>query len=155
MAWVPLPLKTTAIASAMNTMFAAPLKAGELGFMSQRVMNVFVTDAELRFSVTLEHDKLIVSSEVADADLTIEGTVYTFLLLVTRTEDADTLFFRRHLKTSGDTELGLHVKNFLDGLEPETLPYHRIIDRILRSSLAVADGAQKIRSRLSKLRPPL
>ena len=139
----------------MNTIFAAPLEAGELGFLSQRVINVFVTDAELRFSVKLDEGKLYAGNAVADADVTIEGTVYTFLLLAARKEDADTLFFRRQLKTSGDTELGLYVKNFLDGLEPETLPYHRAIDPILRTSLAVADRVDKIRSRLSNSRPPV
>ena len=128
-------------------MFAVPLEEGELEFLARRVMNVFVSDAELRFSVRLEQDRLCAGHAVADADLTIEGTVYTFLLLATRKEDADTLFFRRQLKTSGDTELGLHVKNFLDGLEPETLPYHRTIDPILRSSLSIADRFDKFRRR--------
>jgi len=138
----------------MNAMFAIPLEAGELGFLAQRVMNIFVTDAELRFSVTLDEGKLRAGNEVAQADVTIEGAVYTFLLLATRKEDADTLFFHRQLRTSGNTELGLHIKNFLDGLEPETLPYHRTIDPILHRSLAVADRVDKIRSRLSNLRPP-
>jgi len=151
LAWVPLSVKTGAITSAMNTMFAMPLQEGELGFLAGRVMNVFVSDAELRFSVRLDQDRLRAGTEVQDADLTIEGTVYTFLLLATRKEDADTLFFRRQLKTSGDTELGLYVKNFLDGLEPETLPYHRTIDPILRKSLAVAQGVDRIRNRLSGL----
>ena len=136
-------------------MFATPLKAGELGFLAQRVMNVFVTDAGLRFSVRLDRDKLRAGNKVAEADVTMEGTVYTFLLLATRKEDADTLFFHRQLKTSGDTELGLHIKNFLDGLEPETLPYYRTIDPILRTSLAVADRLDRIRSRLSNFRPPV
>ena len=134
-------------------MFATPLEAGELGFLAQRVMNVIVTDAELRFSVRLGQEQLRVGKEVADADLTIEGTVYTFLLLATRKEDADTLFFRRQLKTSGDTELGLYVKNFLDGLEPESLPYHRTIDPVLRRSLAVAETVHRTRRRLAALRP--
>ncbi len=151
LAWVPLPVKAKAITSVMNAMFAAPLEAGELGFLAQRVVNVVVTDAELRFSVRLDQDKLRAGIEVPEADLTIEGTVYTFLLLATRKEDADTLFFRRQLKTSGDTELGLYVKNFLDGLEPETLPYHRTVDPILRKGLEIADGVEKIRSRLSGL----
>ncbi len=151
LAWVPLPVKAKAITRAMNAMFAMPLEAGELEFLAQRVINIFVSDAELRFSIRLDQEKLRADIAVPEADLTIEGTVYTFLLLITRKEDADTLFFRRQLKTSGDTELGLHVKNFLDGLEPETLPYHRVIDPILRRSLAVADGFDKIRSRLSDL----
>ncbi len=136
----------------MNAMFSTPLEAGELEFLTQRVMNIFVTDAGLRFSVRLDKDKLRAGNEATEADVTIEGTVYTFLLLATRKEDADTLFFHRQLKTSGNTELGLHVKNFLDGLEPETLPYYRTIDPFLRTSLAVADRAEKIRSRLSNLR---
>jgi predicted lipid carrier protein YhbT len=149
LSWVPLPVKAQAISRALNALFATPLQAGELEFLAERVMNIFVSDAELRFSVRLNKGRLCAGSEVPEADLTIEGTVYTFLLLATRKEDADTLFFRRQLKTSGDTELGLHVKNFLEGLEPETLPYHRTIDAILRKSLRVADGVDKIRSRLS------
>lgn len=130
----------------MNAMFVKLLEAGELEFLAERVMNVIVSDAELRFSVRLDQNKLRAGVEASEADLTIEGTVYTFLLLATRKEDADTLFFRRQLKTSGDTELGLYVKNFLDGLEPETLPYHRTIDAVLRKSLAVADRVDKFRS---------
>ena len=146
LAWIPLPIKAKAITGAMNAMFAELLKAGELEFLAERVMNVIVSDAELRFSVRLDQNKLRAGVEASEADLTIEGTVYTFLLLATRKEDADTLFFRRQLKTSGDTELGLYVKNFLDGLEPETLPYHRTIDAVLRKSLAVADRVDKFRS---------
>ena len=150
LAWIPLPIKAKAITGAMNAMFVKLLEAGELEFLAERVMNVIVSDAELRFSVRLDQNKLRAGVEASEADLTIEGTVYTFLLLATRKEDADTLFFRRQLKTSGDTELGLYVKNFLDGLEPETLPYHRTIDPILRKSLAVADGVDSIRSRLER-----
>jgi predicted lipid carrier protein YhbT len=146
LAWIPLPIKAKAITGAMNAMFVKLLEAGELEFLAERVMNVIVSDAELRFSVRLDQNKLRAGVEAPEADLTIEGTVYTFLLLATRKEDADTLFFRRQLKTSGDTELGLYVKNFLDGLEPETLPYHRTIDAVLRKSLAVADRVDKFRS---------
>ncbi len=150
LAWIPLTIKAGAITGAMNAMFAELLDAGELEFLAERVMNVIVSDAGLRFSVRLDQNKLRAGVEASEADLTIEGTVYTFLLLATRKEDADTLFFRRQLKTSGDTELGLYVKNFLDGLEPETLPYHRTIDPILRRSLTVADGVDKIRNRLGR-----
>ncbi len=71
LAWVPLPLKAIAITSAMNAMFATPLEAGELGFLAQHVMNVFVTDAGLIFSVRLDQDKLRAGKEVAVADVTI------------------------------------------------------------------------------------
>lgn len=38
-------------------------------------------------------------------------------VLAQRQEDPDTLFFNRRLSMEGDTELGLVVKNTLDGLE--------------------------------------
>jgi len=154
LARVPVRLQVGTITRSMNTMFAAHLAAGELQFLDQRVVTVVVTDAMIRFSITLDRGRLRASNAVPDADLTIAGTAYTFLLLATRKEDADTLFFRRQLKTSGDTELGLHVKYFLDGLEPETLPYHRTVDRILHGCLELAKTVDTIRSRLANLRPP-
>jgi predicted lipid carrier protein YhbT len=54
-------------------------------------------------------------------ELTISATARDFLLLLSRREDPDTLFFSRRLVSEGDTELGLTVKNLLDALDPETI----------------------------------
>ena len=43
-----------------------------------------------------------------------------FLSLLRRKTDADTLFFQRRLQISGDTELGLIVKNWLDATQRPT-----------------------------------
>ena len=142
-----MPVKTSAIGSALNIMFAAPLAVGELEFLGRRVLNVLVSDAGLRFSVRLERNRLHVDSEAAVADITIEGTLYTFLLLATRKEDADTLFFRRQLKTSGDTELGLYIKNFLDGLDADKVPFHRIIHPVLCKSVLFAEHFARLQAR--------
>lgn len=152
-ACMPERLKAFIMTAGLNMLFRAPLAAGELAFLAGRVMNVCISDAGLRFSARLEQGELRVGEEVGHADVTIEGAAYTFLQLATRSEDADTLFFRRQLKTTGDTELGLQVKNFLDGLEPESLPYHRVIDPVLRRGLAIAEGTARIRRRLSGLPP--
>lgn len=53
----------------------------------------------------------------ADVDLTITATSRDFLALLAREEDPDTLFFNRRLLMEGDTELGLLVKNTLDGID--------------------------------------
>jgi O2-independent ubiquinone biosynthesis accessory factor UbiT len=45
------------------------------------------------------------------------------LLIAARKEDPDTLFFQRRLKIEGDTELGLEVKNLIDGIDIEQLPH--------------------------------
>lgn len=50
-------------------------------------------------------------------DVRISGTLHDFLLLASRREDPDTLFFNRRLNIEGDTGTGLHVKNLLDALE--------------------------------------
>jgi predicted lipid carrier protein YhbT len=71
----------------------------------------------LRFTVTqrgFAHDS-------GAPDLTISATARDFLLLLSRREDPDTLFFSRRLVSEGDTELGLIVKNLLDAIEPETV----------------------------------
>lgn len=54
-------------------------------------------------------------------ELTITASARDFLLLLTRREDPDALFFSRRLVSEGDTELGLTVKNLLDALDPETV----------------------------------
>ncbi len=50
-------------------------------------------------------------------DLSVAATLRDFLALVLREEDPDTLFFARRLVVEGDTDLGLTVKNLLDGID--------------------------------------
>ena len=54
-------------------------------------------------------------------DLSIAATVRDFIALGLREEDPDTLFFARRLAIEGDTELGLTVKNLLDGIDWDAL----------------------------------
>jgi O2-independent ubiquinone biosynthesis accessory factor UbiT len=70
------------------------------------------------------------------ADVTIRGESASFLAMAGRLEDPDTLFFQRRLIIEGDTELGLGVKNFLDGLDEQRLP------RPLRHALSVLRHAR-------------
>lgn len=58
----------------------------------------------------------------APIDLTIRSSVSGFLALALRREDPDTLFFTRRLVMTGDTELGLVVKNVLDAIDWPRLP---------------------------------
>ena len=115
----PTAVHSRALAALLNRFFATPMREGELEFMDGRVMEVEVLDTGLRFRVTLAGDRIVAPSGMSEPDLTIRGDLYDFLLLVSRREDPDTLFFNRRLKLGGDTELGLYVKNFLDAIEPE------------------------------------
>ena len=53
----------------------------------------------------------------AAVDLSFSANLAAYLQLLARQEDPDTLFFNRELEITGDTELGLLVKNLLDSLE--------------------------------------
>lgn len=50
-------------------------------------------------------------------DLMLRADRRDYWQLLRGQTDADTLFFQRRLQISGDTELGLRVKNWLDGFE--------------------------------------
>ena len=66
-------------------------------------------------------------------DLTISASARDFLLLLSRREDPDTLFFSRRLVSEGDTELGLTVKNLLDALDPDAV-LHRLPAPLARAA---------------------
>ena len=53
----------------------------------------------------------------AAPDLSFRANLASFMKLLLRQEDPDTLFFNRELSIVGDTELGLVVKNMLDAIE--------------------------------------
>jgi predicted lipid carrier protein YhbT len=116
---IPARVHSTLLVQILNRLFAPELAEAELDFLQDRVMRIEVTDACLVYHITLRNNRLVSASPRQPDDLSISGTVYDFLLLATRREDADTLFFNRRLKLGGDTELGLYVKNFLDALELE------------------------------------
>jgi len=137
---LPRGLKTRPIQRAINTLFASHIESGELEFLTDRDVVVRIVDADLDFTLKLIEDRLLVRPPIDAPDLTIEGTVYTFLQLATRSEDSDTLFFRRQLKMSGDTELGLYVKNFLESIEPESLPLQPALGHVLDFSLRTANA---------------
>ncbi len=115
---IPARVHSSALAVMLNRIFAEPLADGELDFLADRVLEVRIPDARLVFRLTLRGHRLAPVDDKRPADTRIEGDSFDFLRLATRQEDADTLFFNRRLRFGGNTELGLHVKNFLDAFEP-------------------------------------
>ncbi|PKO90673.1 MAG: sterol-binding protein [Betaproteobacteria bacterium HGW-Betaproteobacteria-10] len=57
-----------------------------------------------------------------EPDLAFAANLSAYLQLIARQEDPDTLFFNRELEITGNTELGLIVKNMLDAIEWPKLP---------------------------------
>ncbi|WP_428623481.1 ubiquinone anaerobic biosynthesis accessory factor UbiT [Sedimenticola sp.] len=142
---VPGKTYSQVMARLLNKLFGPELADGELDFLEGKIMRVDVVDAKLHFSITLSQGVLAAADTKCPHDLSIEGSIYDFLLLATRREDADTLFFNRRLRLGGDTELGLYVKNFLDALE---------LDDRIGPFLQMMNGATTLIGRIPRLAIP-
>jgi predicted lipid carrier protein YhbT len=135
LAIIPGAVHATAVVAVLNRVLADALRDGELDFLQGRSVCIQVRDMRLGFCITLQGGCLVPGRQAAMAELSISGTLHAFLLLAARREDADTLFFQRRLSMQGDTELGLEVKNFLDGIDVDALWLPRQVSRLARRTL--------------------
>ncbi|QJD58263.1 SCP2 domain-containing protein [Pseudomonas sp. gcc21] len=118
---LPFALQRLVIEKTMARIFAEPVADGDFDCLRGRWLRLEVTDLGLAWNVT-RTDKGLRLDRTAPSDLCIRGNWREFLLLASRQEDPDTLFFRRRLIIEGDTELGLEIKNLMDSLDPDRLP---------------------------------
>ena len=117
---LPDNLTNAPLTKFINQLFREPIKEGDFDFLEDRCLKVNITDLEVSFYVSFEGEKLLAGGP-RHYDVEFRGNAKAFILLATRQEDPDTLFFQRSLMIEGDTELGLGVKNLLDSLDLEEL----------------------------------
>ena len=117
---IPRRWQARAVESLLGRVLAALLGGDALAFMHGRRLGIEVTDLDMRWTLELRADRLHACA--APAEATVRGSLTDLLLLASRLEDADTLFFQRRLVLTGDTELGLTVRNVLDRLPWEQIP---------------------------------
>lgn len=134
---VPDSIISRLVTVVLNNALAEPLRVGELDFLRQRSLLIRLVDASVSVHLTVSGQVLVAASPRAVSDLSIEASVYDFLVLVGQQEDPDTLVFQRRLVVQGDTELGLEVKNFLDGLDVESIGLYRKLSPVLGKLLPV------------------
>ncbi len=118
---VPFGLQKLVIEKAMARLFAEPLEDGEFDVLQGRWLRIEVSDLGMAWSLTRDAVGLRLARE-SPVDVCIRGNWKEFLLLASRQEDPDTLFFRRRLVIEGDTDLGLAVKNLVDSLDSDLMP---------------------------------
>lgn len=131
----PAFVHNRALTTALNMIFYKNLKQGELDFLQNKVIHIKIDDVGIDYRISLRRKKLIPADRHAHVDLQLKGTAYNYLLLASRHEDTDTLFFSRRLHMQGDTELGLYVKNFLDGMDMDSYQIPAYLESILQKSL--------------------
>lgn len=117
---VPAPWQRQILEQMVGRLLAQPISAGDLDFMQGRRLGIEVSDLGLEWVLTLDGDRLRALDSPAEAS--VRGSATDLLLLASRLEDADTLFFQRRLEVTGDTELGLTARNLLDRLPWESVP---------------------------------
>ena len=119
---IPFELHRKPLMELLTRVFEEPLKEGELDFLAERWLKIEVLDLNFSFDLSVVAEQLQVRAPQPRVDVTFKANSKDLLILATRQQDPDTLFFQRRLQISGDTELGLAIKNTMDALDWEQLP---------------------------------
>ncbi len=112
------------LAGALNAALKLKLlPESELALLEDKLFRVRVLDTGGEASYTFRNGLFRPVLQAArEPDLAFAANLSAYLQLLARQEDPDTLFFNRELEITGDTELGLIVKNMLDAVEWPSLP---------------------------------
>jgi len=137
---IPSFIHSKALVISLNKIFQKDIEEGELDFLHKKSVRITIEDISIEYQFTLTEDKLTSCNKNQTADLFLSGTLYDYLLLASRKEDADTLFFNRQLHMQGDTELGLYVKNFLDGLDVDSHKIPAYMESVIKKSLPIYEN---------------
>ncbi len=107
------------LAGALNAVLKLKLlPESELALLEDKLFRVRVLDTGGEATYTFRNGLFRpVLQAVREPDLAFAANLSAYLQLLARQEDPDTLFFNRELEITGDTELGLIVKNMLDAVE--------------------------------------
>lgn len=112
------------------------MEGGEIDFLENCVVEVEIRDISAKWYFTKigqqlvmmeKEEALMISSE---SDVVFSASIDALVLMASQKVDPDTLFFNRKLKITGDTELGLEIKNLFDQFDLELLekPFKRILN---------------------------
>lgn len=126
----PSPILHRSAQLFLNQKFKPSIDRGELDFLEEKRWTLEVSDACRSLCIQLKNGCLNVSGCDGQPDLVFKGPIASFITLALKEDDPDSLFFNRKLMISGDTALGLEIKNFID-----RLPLDMVLDRPLSTLL--------------------
>ncbi|MDH5392285.1 MAG: SCP2 sterol-binding domain-containing protein [Gammaproteobacteria bacterium] len=124
----------------LNKLLSQQINEGDLDFLENRLLNIKVSDMGICLMMSFSQGRIInaANSTIKNkADASIQASLYDFLILAARQQDPDTLVFQRRLIMQGETELGLELKNFLDGLDLESTGSFKLLETALQKSLPI------------------
>lgn len=126
----PQPILHRSAQLLLNQKLKSFIDSGELDFLGGKRWMLEVSDASRSLCIQLQNGRLKVSGCDGQPDLVFKGPIASFITLALKEDDPDSLFFNRKLMISGDTALGLEIKNFID-----RLPLEAVLDRPLSTIL--------------------
>ena len=80
-----------------------------------RHVRMAVTDWDWGITLSYQNGRFVCGD--TPADVTLSASLADYWQIARRQEDPDTLFFQRRLSMTGDTELGLTLKNLMDATD--------------------------------------
>lgn len=134
---LPQALHNRLLANIINKILVNDLNAGELDFLQDKSVAIEISDIGMRYQLTLSGTRLVGANVQADNDLTVRASLYDFMSMASRQVDPDTLVFQRRLVMEGDTELGLGLKNYLDGMDIEASRALSLVETVSKKTMPV------------------
>ena len=134
---LPQALHNRFLANIINKILVDDLNEGELDFLQDRSVAIEITDLGLSYRLTLSGNRLTAANEQGENHLTVRASLYDFMSMASRQVDPDTLMFQRRLVMEGDTELGLALKNYLDGMDIEESKVLSMVESFSKKTMPV------------------
>ncbi len=118
---LPAAVKQRLAQEILQSLVSGTLPPERLQFLNGRTLAIELVDMDWRLVLTAEAGVLRALPETTQAQASVQAETLDFLLLASQLEDADTLFFHRRLRMTGDTALGLQARNLMDQLPLDRL----------------------------------
>ncbi len=128
---VPSRVQNLFVSHQLNHLSKQFMDDGELEFMNDKVVLIELRDLSANWYFIKNGTRLEMLNHIPEhADVTFSATVDSMVLMASQKVDPDTLFFNRELKITGDTELGLEIKNLIDCFDLSLLdkPFRAVLD---------------------------
>ena len=106
---------TFAIVSALNLVRSQLWPEEDFAWWEGRQVRMTLSDSDWGITLSIQQGRFVCGN--TPADVTLSASLADYWKMARRLEDPDTLFFQRRLSMSGDTELGLTLKNLMDATD--------------------------------------
>lgn len=106
---------TFAIVSVLNLVRQQLWPEEDFAWWEGRQVRMAVTDWDWGITLSYQNGRFVCGD--TPADVILSASLADYWKIARRQEDPDTLFFQRRLSMSGDTELGLTLKNLMDATD--------------------------------------